>query len=211
MPSPATARRSTSSSCCVARLRRSLQITVWFNSIYANHLQTQALQPGSTTRVTPNARCSTQPLPSTTRASLSGQRGPVCRPGRPPQPQAPCAQSVQEGIWGAASARTALRAPAAATADTTFCWPSLAKAVASDPHAPRGAWRRRRPTSLTTSFPACRCASGCCRFRSGCARRAVSGSTAAPSRHSVQAWDAKTLSQTGAHAVGFPGRGYTAR
>ncbi len=204
MPSPATARSSTSSSCCVARLRRSLQNTVWFNSIYANHLQTQALQAGSTTRVAPNARCSTQPLPSTTRASLSWPaRASLPARATTTAPSPVCPKRLSN-TSNAASSRTALPAPAAATADTTFWLPSPAKAVASAPHATRGAWRRRRPTSLTTSFPACRCASGCCRFRSGCARRAVSGSTAAPSRHSVQAWDAKTLSQTGAHVLGFP-------
>jgi hypothetical protein len=116
MPSHATARSSTSSSCCVARLRRSLQNTVWFNSIYANHLQTQALQAGSTTRVTPNARCSTQPLPSTTRASLSWPaRASLPTRATTTAPSPVCSKRLSN-TSNAASSRTALPAPAAATA-----------------------------------------------------------------------------------------------
>jgi hypothetical protein len=50
----------------------------------------------------------------------------------------------------------------------TFWWPSPAKAGASAPRTTRGAWQRRRHTSLTRSCPACRCASGCCRCRNCC-------------------------------------------
>jgi hypothetical protein len=49
-------------------------------------------------------------------------------------------------IWNAAYPRTALPALGATTADTTSWWPSLVKAGARAPHAPRGAWSIRRRT-----------------------------------------------------------------
>jgi len=54
------------------------------------------------------------------------------------------------------------------TAAMTFWWPSPAKVEASAPRAARGAWQRRRHTSLSTSSPACRCACLCCQCRNGC-------------------------------------------
>jgi len=124
--------------------------------------------PSSTTRATPSARCCTKPWPITLRPGLIWP-APASSKGKATTtaPSPMCAKRSRN-IWSAASTRTALPAPAATTADTTFWWPSPAKAGACAPHAPGGAWPRRRHTSATTSSPACPSASGCCRFPSGC-------------------------------------------
>jgi hypothetical protein len=71
--------------------------------------------------------------------------------------------------WNAASWPTASLGPAAPRADTISWWPSPARGAASAPRATLGAWPRPPPTWSIGSSRPCRCASGCCRYPSGCA------------------------------------------
>ncbi len=58
---------------------------------------------------------------------------------------------------------------------TTSWWPFPAKAGGPAPHAAPSAWPRPRLTWWTTSFPTCRCASGCCPFPSVCGPTSTTG------------------------------------
>ena len=69
----------------------------------------------------------------------------------------------------AASSPAVLRAPTATPAVAISSSPSPARGAVSVRPAWRGAWRRRRRISWTTSSPPCRCASGSSRFPSACA------------------------------------------
>ena len=62
-----------------------------------------------------------------------------------------------------------LRLRCARVARMRSWWPFPASGAGFAPPAGRGAWRKPPPTWSTTSSRACRCANGCCRFRSHCA------------------------------------------
>jgi hypothetical protein len=80
----------------------------------------------------------------------------------------PGPRTLLQGLWivaalvvlAAASSHTAFCGWAVTPATTSCCWPSAASGGGFVRRVPGGAWRRRRPTWLSRSFPGCRHANG---------------------------------------------------
>ena len=91
----------------------------------------------------------------------------------------PMSNETSAAISNAASSRTVFPVPGVASVGTTSSSPTRARAGACARPATPGAWCKPPLISPTTSCRGYRCASGCCRCRSGCA---TSCRTILPSR-----------------------------